>query len=99
MTTPIDGLIQFDPVSFNNEFIPVANFPVEGASYFRVSPATVYVPDLNRIYFFGGSSFNYTTDEFKIHDEIFYIDLDPLTPTSRSTDDFGCEGRMDGTHA
>lgn len=77
-----DGIIQFNPVTYENRFIPVENFPVGGSSHFWYSPATVFVPSRNRIYFFGGYS------SIKIHDEIFYIDLTPLdvTPSNGRND-------------
>ncbi|XP_035710045.1 uncharacterized protein LOC118436330 [Folsomia candida] len=80
--TPTGGIIQFDTVTFENRFLPVRNLPVEGLSYFTLAPAAVYVNTLNRIYFFGGQSFNYTVNGTVTHDDIFYIDLTPLSPST-----------------
>lgn len=73
-----DGLYQFDTVTFENEFIPVTNLPLltEHKSYVR-APAMVFVPSLDRIYFFGGWEVEKNLTEYP-HNEIFYVDLTPL---------------------
>lgn len=76
------GLVQFNPKSYDNGFIPVQNFPVESPNYFWITPGTVFIPGLSRIYGFGGESWNSSANRFVDHDEIFYIDLAPLDPTS-----------------
>jgi hypothetical protein len=82
---PTGGIYQFDLNTFENTFLPVRNFPVEGLSYYYVSPASVYVAKQNRIYFFGGYSYNYATNTTTNRDEIFYIDLSPLNPEPTTT--------------
>ncbi|XP_021968224.1 uncharacterized protein LOC110863271 [Folsomia candida] len=79
--TPTDGIICFDGVTFENQFFPVSNFPVglnSSNTYFRTAPASIFVPNLNRIYFFGGESFNSTSDDTVVHDEVFFVDLDSI---------------------
>lgn len=73
-----NGIIQYDPVTYENQFLAVDNWPVDGASFFRDAPSMIYVPGRNRIYFFGGYSYNVTGNWYKSHDEIFFVDLDPL---------------------
>jgi hypothetical protein len=51
----------------STEFLPVANFPAGEGSYLE-SPLAVYVVKLNRIYIFGGYTYN-GTDNF--HDSIW----------------------------
>jgi hypothetical protein len=53
------------------EFLPVANFPAVEKSGFDYTSA-VYVDKLNRIYMFGGYTYNGTQI---LHDSIWYIDL------------------------
>ncbi|XP_035712059.1 uncharacterized protein LOC110855380 isoform X2 [Folsomia candida] len=72
---PTAGIYEFDPVTFENRFIPVANFPVTGEMYWGISPAAVYVEGLDRIYFFGGSL---VTSYSWYQNEIFYVSLAPL---------------------
>lgn len=96
-----NGLIQFDPSTYENVFLPVSNWPVEGVRFFRVAPATVYVPGRDRIYFFGGMSYNATGNWYRSHDEIFFVDLAPLRDSqlgedSGSLDEFSCKERTDG---
>lgn len=68
------GIFQFNPNSFENKFIPVANLLPEGHEYFS-APGLVFVPGKNRIYAFGGESQRRTDYERKSRDEIFYIDV------------------------
>jgi hypothetical protein len=53
------------------EFLPVANFPPSNGSCFH-GTSTIYVDKLNRIYMFGGFSYN---NPNIWHDSIWYIDL------------------------
>jgi hypothetical protein len=61
--------VNFDDAS--TEFLHVANFPSGTGSCFDGTTA-VYVDKLNRIYIFGGYTYNGTT---KRHNSIWYIDL------------------------
>jgi len=59
------------------KFWPVDNFPSRNNAYFRYA-ATTYVPELPRIYMFGGHNGTYRS-------EIWYIDLpvrDEVTTTT-----------------
>ncbi|OXA57738.1 hypothetical protein Fcan01_06682 [Folsomia candida] len=82
--TPSEGIIQFNPITFEHAFVPVRNYPISG-NYFYHSPASVYVARNNRIYCFGVSTFNVTADRLVARDEIFKIDLTPLNLPSTST--------------
>lgn len=75
-----NGIVSFNPTTYENNFIPVNNFPVEGSYFFNVAPASVFVPSRNRIYCFGGHSKN--ASGTKSHDGIFIIDLAPLEPST-----------------
>lgn len=54
---PTNGIFQFDPVTHENTFLPVTNWPVDGSNYYNTAPASVYVRSRDRIYFFGGQSY------------------------------------------
>ncbi len=81
---PTNGIYQIDLNTFENRFLSVNKFPVEGLSYFYNAPNSVYVSKQNRIYFFGGMLYNDPTDSYIVND-IFFIDLSPLNPELTTT--------------
>jgi hypothetical protein len=106
---PTDGILQFNPSTYETSFIPVNNFPVNGSWWYYNPPGSVFVPKLNRIYCFAGYSRNSSSPGYSASDQIFYIDLSPLgttTSTSNPTtmvssitnnlDHFICVNRKDG---
>jgi len=95
------GFYRYDIASNETEFFEVSGLKDDPSSFFWLT-TTLYVKELNRLYIFGGYA-DSDADEFK--DDIWYVDLDPITPTtttpsSSSTtmnpDLFTCEGREDG---
>ncbi|XP_035715061.1 uncharacterized protein LOC118438629 [Folsomia candida] len=79
-----DGIFQFSPTSYESSFIPVENWPLQSSSYFMMAPASVFVLSMNRIYCFGGYSYNGTSGSGESHNSIFYMDMTPLdaSPTT-----------------
>jgi hypothetical protein len=77
----------------STEFIPVANFPAGDGSFFDLTTA-VYVDKLNRIYIFGGYTYNRFDATSKYHDSIWYIELPspPLPPA------FDCSNLTQGSY-
>jgi hypothetical protein len=71
------------------EFLSVVNFPAWEGSYFDYTTA-VYVDKLNRIYIFGGYTYNGTQI---FHDSIWYIDL-PSPPVPA----FDCSNLTQGSY-
>jgi hypothetical protein len=71
------------------EFLPVATYPAGEGSYFDGTTA-VFVDKLNRIYIFGGYTFNGTNT---FHDSIWYIDL-PSSPVPA----FDCSNLTHGSY-
>lgn len=65
-----EGLFAIDPVRETTQFLKVNNLLAK-----KTSQSSVYVPKLNRIYYFGGSPASGVEDE----DQIFYIELSPLS--------------------
>jgi hypothetical protein len=82
---PTNGIYQFDLTTFENRFLPVKNFPVEGNRYFSHAPASVYVKKQNRIYFFSGTAYNQSFNYFNSLNKIFFIDLSPLNVPTTTT--------------
>jgi hypothetical protein len=68
------GIIQFDLESQGWNFFPVQGFPSNGERFYE--SAATYVEKQNRIYFFGGR----IGSEYS--DGIWWIDLEPLRPTT-----------------
>lgn len=102
---PTHGIVQFDPDTYNNKFLPVQN--MEASISYRRSPGGVYIPSSKRIYYFGGEAYNTSTFLYKTLDDIFYIDLTPVQPPTTATtevststtpnpDFFSCSNRTNG---
>jgi len=73
-TTPTNGIIQYNPATDDHYFLPVENFPVKkNDEHFSRAPSAVFVPKLNRIYYFGGRLV--TSLGIQDLDDIFYVDL------------------------
>lgn len=81
-----EGIFKIDPVAKTMEFLHVDNWPVKQDSHIYQNPPTsVYIPKLNRIYSFGGRSISVSnsSDEREL-DDIFYIELSPLSPKKQA---------------
>lgn len=74
---PSDTILQYHLTSGEVRDIHVNNYVGGGGTDFW-GAASAYVPELNRIYIFGGVSYNWNTSMSQFHDQIFYIDLTPL---------------------
>lgn len=71
------GIFRFNPDTLDNRFIPVSNNGLGKNSFYTIAPGSVFVPIQNRIYF-GGRSYDSVLKDFVNHDEIYYVDLNPL---------------------
>jgi len=80
---PTNGIIRYDPETFEHQFIPVANFPASGRRSYG-SGSAEYVKKLNRIYMFGGFTGGAVIDTYR--NEIWYIDLNLATNTTTTTE-------------
>jgi hypothetical protein len=79
-----DGFFKFNPENFQHEYIFVDNFPISGRDAgWASAPTMVFVEKLNRIYCFGGFSFNDGVATF--HETIFHIGLGDVVPTTTTT--------------
>ena len=76
---PSSGILKVDPVMESVSFVPVEGFPATNNVGF-LNSAAVYVERLNRIYIFGGHS-TFPGGRHTSHDDIWYINLNPLTTT------------------
>lgn len=96
---PYNGIIQFDPRTFDNRFIPVKNFPAFNTTCYHIAPTSVYVRNLNRIYFFGGQSFDSSNNHVWTFDVIYYVNLNtiPSPTTTKPTTMETTTGQGDNT--
>jgi len=101
-TARVDGLYQIDPKTHTNQFLPVADFPVNNPSYFYDAPASIYVEKVNGIFMFGGVvrelGKQWNVEYLK---QIYFIDMSPLNPplpttTTLKPDLFTCANHTDG---
>jgi len=72
-----DTILQFSLETYQWQELAVESFPwswTEEVSYSQV-PTSVFVKNLNRVYHFGGSTYNRTSEETHYLDDIWYIDL------------------------
>jgi len=98
---PVNGIIRYDPETYNYEFIRVVNFPARSSEFYGYGTA-VYVEKLHRIYMIGGSTSGADRNE------IWYIDLNSTTTVSPTTevpvfstlnpDIFTCEENLNGIY-
>jgi len=72
-----NAIIRFNPETMEVEYIFVKDFLIDFEEYFSEAPDMVYVEKLNRIYFFGGFSWDYLAGAYKYHNEIWYVTLNP----------------------
>lgn len=84
-----DGVIQFNSETYENVFIPVGNLKLDNTTDFAWAPSSVFVPGKNRIYCFGGETYNWTAPDphYTPQTDIFFIDLTPLQPDLDHTTD------------
>lgn len=80
-----NGIFKIDPVALTSQFLHVEDWPLaNGSRIYEVPPPAVYIPNMKRIYAFGGCSRN-RSNSMNVREqvEIFYIDLSPLSETDQ----------------
>lgn len=90
----IAGIFRIDPVAGTSQFLHVDGWPVNGSLIYEYPPPSIYIAAKNRIYSFGGHSFNVTSNTWVYRDEIFYIDLSPKNKTQNSTENSTTTGKL-----